>query len=328
MSLEKRVKEFLLSNWDGKSPLLLAYSGGPDSKALLYALLEAGCSTLHIAHVDHGWRPESADEALQIEKEISSLHLPFFMTRLSPCPHGNLEDYARKQRYAFFESLFVHTPFQALLTGHQAEDLAETILKRLFEGAHLVSLKGMQAASRLGRVPLWRPLLHTRKKAILAFLQARSLAPLHDPTNDDPAYLRARMRRETIPYLNKSFGKEIVDNLALLSERACELEEYLDAKIQGVPTLQGAWGWAVCCENLHRVERRHLLQRAAAANGLTLPRTVLEPLLTFKGGRKIFFQSTWFIVYRGWITALKENHYETDYKQLIEERDNLIPFCY
>ena len=66
----KRVAQFLGAHWDGASPLLLGYSGGPDSKALLYALLEVGCNALQVAHVDHGWREESRGEAEAIRSEI------------------------------------------------------------------------------------------------------------------------------------------------------------------------------------------------------------------------------------------------------------------
>src|SRR5579862_4351474 len=122
-----RLSEFLAKHWDGVSPLLLGYSGGPDSKALLYALLEAGCrSSLHLAHVDHGWRSESGEEAAELEKEARGLGLPFHMTRLNLA--ANKEAASREARLKFFQALFAKIPFQALLLAHQAGDAAETAL--------------------------------------------------------------------------------------------------------------------------------------------------------------------------------------------------------
>lgn len=251
------AKDFLGVHWDRVSPLLLGYSGGPDSKALLYTLLEFGISP-HIAHVDHGWRSESREEAEKLKEEARSLDLPFHTIRLSPA-EKNREDAARKGRYAFFQSIYGQAPFQALLLAHQAEDLAETVLKRIFEGASLPFLGGMKPVSEFSGMTIWRPFLKTRRSKILAFLEEKSLTPLIDPSNADSAYLRARMRLEIFPYLTESFGKEIVDNLVLLSERSHELREYLDGKTD-------------------RMEQKHLLQRLAKEHSLKLSREMIDRL--------------------------------------------------
>lgn len=309
MSLEKRVKEFLRQFWDGKSPLLLGYSGGPDSKALLYALLSAGCHSLHIAHVDHGWRKESGEEASFLEREISQLGLPFYQKRLTPSKCGNLEALAREERFSFFRSLFDQTPFQALLLGHQKDDLAETVLKRLLEGAHPVFLEGMKSTGEVASMPIWRPLLEVRKREVLTFLKKKGLTFFTDPTNSDSSFLRARLRQTSLPFLTQSFGKEVVPNLALLSERAREWQEYLEEKTQSSIVKEHEWGFALDCYPLHRIERRYLLQKKTKEKGVILPRTVLEPVLDWleekKGGRKIFFQSLWVMVARGWVFVLK-----------------------
>lgn len=138
------TKEFLFVHWDRKKPLLLGYSGGPDSKALLYALLECDARP-HLAHVDHGWREESRAEAEECRAEAIKLGLPFHTIRLDI---PKKEDAARIARFSFFQSLYRTGPFQALLLAHQADDLAETVLKRTLEGAHLAFLGGMEAASR------------------------------------------------------------------------------------------------------------------------------------------------------------------------------------
>jgi tRNA(Ile)-lysidine synthase len=216
---------------------LLGYSGGPDSKALLYALLECDVKP-HLAHVDHGWREESEEEAEMLRKEAVELGCPFFSVRLNNVEKS--EDAARRARLSYFFSHFA--PYEALLLAHQADDLAETVLKRILEGAHLPNLGGMQPVSSQHELTIWRPLLYVRRSEIIEFLEERGLHPLLDSSNLDTAYLRARMRLEIFPFLNEKFGKETTENLALLSERATELKDYLDRQIASVPIHKGPWG--------------------------------------------------------------------------------------
>jgi tRNA(Ile)-lysidine synthase len=275
-----RVAKFLAKHWDGHRPLLLGYSGGPDSKALLYSLLEAGCTRLHLAHVDHGWRSVSGQEALELEEEAKSLGLPFHSIRLNLPKEANREAASRESRFAFFRTLFEKIPFQALLLAHQAGDAAETALKRVLEGAHLPFLGGsMEPATRIGGIDLWRPLLSVKKEEILAFLSLKNLTPLIDPTNYDPAYLRARMRTEILPSLARAFGKEISDNLLLLSSRAAELKAYLEKKTAKYPQEKGPWGFFASFANLERVEARYLLQKWGESEKVKLSRTLLEKAL-------------------------------------------------
>jgi tRNA(Ile)-lysidine synthase len=271
------AEQFLNVHWDQKRPLLLGYSGGPDSKALLYALIECGVKP-HIAHVDHGWREESREEADCLKKEAEHLNCPFFTIRLNI---EKTEDAARKARLTFFSSLMDN--YAALLLAHQADDLAETVLKRILEGAHLPHLGGMEPVSEQNGMKIWRPLLNVRRSEILQFLNDRSLTPLIDSSNFDPAYLRARMRSEIFPFLNQAFGKETTENLTLLSERAYELKQYLDRQVASAPIYQGPWGTLVDLSGLETIEQRHLLQKI----GKPLSRDHLETLLQWlKNGAK------------------------------------------
>ena len=299
--LRLRAKEFFQKNGDGICPLLLGYSGGPDSKALLYLLLECGLRP-HVAHVDHGWREESRDEAEEIRKEIESLGLPFYTTRLNPDPR---EAVARDMRLAFFASLCEEIPFQALLLAHQADDWAETALKRTLEGAHLVYLAGMGEISHWGPVPLWRPLLKVPRTTIIEYIKEKGLKTLEDPTNSNPRYLRARMRTQIIPDLAKAFGKEILDNLVCLAERSQELKEYLDKRTQEAVSKieKGPWGLLMPPILQEKVEIRHALQRT----GVPFTRTILEGVVEAIGSRlpnRKFGQRI--IVDRGWFFYLAE----------------------
>lgn len=302
MFLLGQVQQFLNRHWDQKSPLLLGYSGGPDSKALLYLLLELGVRP-HLAHVDHGWREESSLEADDLKKEALDLGLPFHTARLDP---DKRESAAREKRLSFFSSLFEKIPFQALLLAHQEDDGAETALKRVLEGAHLVRLAGMKPVSKLQGMILWRPLLSASKRDVLAYLERKGLSALQDATNLDPYYLRARMRTDILPSLARSFGKEISSNLALLGRRAIELQEYLDRKTD--PYLaelrKGPWGWVLPPGPQEPLEVRHTLQRL----GLPFSREALdelaEALVQRRANRRMGLR---FIADRGYFFYLSGN---------------------
>lgn len=236
----------------------------------------------HLAHVDHGWREESREEAEQLKKEALDLGCPFYSIRLNG---PQKEDAARQGRFAFFQSLF--SSYQALLLAHQAEDLAETVLKRVLEGAHLAHLSGMQPVSQQHGMTLWRPFLGLRREEIRTYLEERSLVPLIDSSNFDPKYLRSRMRMEIFPFLDEKFGKQTVENLTLLSQRASELKKYLDQKVSSVPIERGPWGILVNLNSLERLEQRHLIQKIAREESIFLSREVLETILDWvEEGRK------------------------------------------
>lgn len=272
------VKSFLDERWDQKSPLLIAYSGGPDSKALLYAAIDWGKAPIHIAHIDHGWREESQSEAEILRKEAEHLGICFHHIRLT---QKTTEEEARVCRLDFYRKLIQKFSFQAVLLGHQADDLAETVLKRIFEGAHLPQLGAMRAVTDMEGVTIWRPMLTISKNQIEEWLKSRHLTPLYDPTNQDPRYLRSRMRSELIPWLNQSFGKNVSLNLCRLSERSHEWDEYLAWRIGQLQDrlAQGPFGCWIDGQGLHKMELRALLRKMAQKESFVFSNPVLENIL-------------------------------------------------
>jgi tRNA(Ile)-lysidine synthase len=226
------IKNFLKREWVQGAPILLTCSGGPDSKALMYGLVALQPffkMDIQVVHVDHGWRKESQEEALSLKQEVERLGLKYYQTELHLLSKS--EDEARRARYAFFQKVYTEVGAQGLMLAHQMEDQAETVLKRILEGASLPACKGMQQVSRKDQMVLWRPLLTCLKKELIAFLDERGIEYVVDPTNIDANYLRGRMRRSIIPGLEQAFGKSVVKNLALLGERVRQLEEQLDVAV-------------------------------------------------------------------------------------------------
>lgn len=225
-----------------QGPLLLALSGGPDSMAL-YHMLQQTQIPFAVAHVNHNWRAESAAEAEFLRNYVT---VPFHLHTLNPNTHsGNLEDGCRRERLAFFRSLMAEQGYQAVLMGHHADDQAETVLKRLFEGAYLSALGAMKPSATIDDVRIFRPLLKVRKGALLDYCHQHELPYFKDQTNEDERFLRAKMRRTLIPQLSATFGKEIAQPLEHLAEEAHELESYLEKKVATLLAQGqlGPFGW-------------------------------------------------------------------------------------
>jgi tRNA(Ile)-lysidine synthase len=224
VGLVQEIDRFLQERFVPGRPLILGFSGGEDSSALLDLLLHFPLD-LHLAHVDHGWRKESAAQAEALKKKSA---LPFHLhtSRIE----DRSEDAARQERLSFFQDLYRKLGAQALILGHHADDLAETVLKRIFEGAALYRLGAMSKISDFEGMVIWRPLLDVSKKELTRWREARALKAIHDETNGDPCYLRGRLRTQILPGLAKQFGKEVAGNLVELGKRSSELEGYLARK--------------------------------------------------------------------------------------------------
>ena len=178
--------------------LACAVSGGADSLALLALAVAAGCDVTAI-HVDHGLRAGSAAEAQVVSEAAARLGARFAGHRLSVAPGPNLEARARAARFA------VLPPDVA--TGHTMDDQAETILVNLLRGAGADGLAGMGPGAR-------HPLLALRRSETHAVCAAAGLAPVCDESNDDPAFVRNRVRHELLPLCAQIAGRDPVPLLA------------------------------------------------------------------------------------------------------------------
>ncbi len=270
LHLKKIVKDFLTRKYNNKSSVLLALSGGPDSLLLFSILVELKdvlSLKFAVAHVDHRWRETSDQEAQNIKDLVTSFDIPFHLRVLDPTTlSGNLENACRKERLNFFEDLCKEHNYQAVLLGHHADDQAETVLKRLFEGAGLTALGGLKECVKIGNIALWRPLLKVSKQEILTELNLRSLIPIDDSTNRDNRYTRAKFRNQIIPALSNEFGKEITPSLVRLGVQADSFSDYLDKQIENKlsEVILGPFGAMLDLQMLppiHPVELKHLVLR-------------------------------------------------------------------
>lgn len=260
--------------------LLLAVSGGPDSVALM--LLAAQWSLrpmrdIAVATVDHGLRPEAAEEARRVgewARDLGFGHRTLLWE--GPKPKTRIQERARDARYDLLGRCARDIGATAVVTAHHADDQAETILFRLARGSGVAGLAGMATVSRLDGLTLLRPLLGLRKQALAALCAARRRDFFQDPSNDDPAYARTRLRR-----LRASLEEQGLDTRALLrlGARAARSEAALAwsaARIAaGLPAERGERRFCVAAEAL-RALPQELLQRVLGAEisriGASAPR--------------------------------------------------------
>jgi len=195
---------------------VLAVSGGPDSVALMLMAADwaktGAAPPFFVATVDHGLRPESRHEAEKVGLWAAALGLPHrILTWEGEKPKTRIQERAREARYGLLCTYAEEAGAGHLVTAHHADDQAETILFRLLRGSGLKGLAGMSAAKRRGDIMHLRPLLGWSKADLVALCHAREHAFFDDPSNRNPAYARARLRR-----LSGVLSENGLDKAALL----------------------------------------------------------------------------------------------------------------
>lgn len=185
--------------------LCVAFSGGPDSTALLHALAQlpqARARGLRALHVDHGLNPRSADWAAHCVRFCAGLGLSCEAVQVDARPrHGEgIEAAARHARYAAFAARL--QPGELLLLAHHRDDQVETVLLKLLRGAGPEGLGGMREQRALGVGTLWRPLLRAATRAQLRdYVDSQHLPYIDDPSNANTRYARNRLRHDVLPRL-------------------------------------------------------------------------------------------------------------------------------
>jgi len=198
--------------------------------ALLVLAVEAGCE-VEAVHVDHGLRDGSHAEAALVATTAERFGAGFRSERLVVDDGPNLEARARAARYAVLPS--------DVLTGHTADDQAETILLNLLRGAGIDGMAGMRTSTR-------RPLLRLRRTDTESICDRAGIEPFHDPSNESSRFRRNRVRHELLPLFNDIAERDIVPVLCRQADLFADVADLLDAQagevdptdakeLQGVP---------------------------------------------------------------------------------------------
>jgi len=199
----------------------VAFSGGPDSTALIALATHAGLRVT-AWHVDHRLRPESAADAERAAAIAEQLGARFQLQVADLDDGPNLEARARSARRSLL-------PDDAM-TGHTADDQAETLLLALLRGSGATGL----AAMRPGPT---HPILGLRRHETLAVCEKLGLSPLTDPSNVDPRFRRNRLRHEVVPLLDDVAERDVAPLLARAADLVRDDDDLLESLAAGiVPT--------------------------------------------------------------------------------------------
>lgn len=213
--------------------VVIGVSGGPDSICLLHilnSLSERLDIRLHAVHINHMLRAEEAQGDETYTADVcKNLGIPFSVVHIDIAAMAkklgmSLEEAGREARYHEFERYANCVGAAKIAVAHNRNDQAETVMMHIIRGTGTAGLAGMEYK----RGSVIRPLLNINRKEIEQYCEAAGLSPRTDSSNLKNEFARNRVRLELFPYINKSFGADIIESLCRLSTHASEDNKYLE----------------------------------------------------------------------------------------------------
>ncbi len=218
--------------------VVVGLSGGPDSVAMTHVLHNLGYR-LHLAHLDHGLRPDSRQDVALVQALAIRWSLPLVVEHADVRAYADreglpLEAAAREIRYRFLFRVAREVQAQAVAVAHTQDDQAETILLHLLRGSGLTGLQGMRPKTFLwdSTIPLVRPFLPVSRQDVLAYCRNHALPYREDPSNRDLHFTRNRIRHRLLPLLEQEFNPRIREALARLAYAVQQEMDVLMAEAQ------------------------------------------------------------------------------------------------
>lgn len=272
--------------------VMAAVSGGPDSTALLLCLNELAeelSFRLCCAHVNHGLRPEAADDEAFVRDLAAHLGVTYECRRCCVPEEAqgsgvSLETAARNARLRELRAAAGSIGADRIALGHTADDRVETVLMNVFRGTGLRGLSAM----RWSEGPIVRPLLSTSRETTLCYCVSRGVTPRLDPSNYRLSFRRNRIRHELLPYLEAFINPSVRAAVLRLAEMAEDedvvADEIARSAFHGcVRTAPGGAEAVLSAEALARLPmaiRRRLLRQAIEAVGGCLEDAGFEAIQT------------------------------------------------
>ncbi len=219
-------------NFDIKnnSTIIIGCSGGPDSMALLYSMLELSSKkklTLIVSHINHNVREESLEEMLYVKTFCEKKSLIFESMIVEEYGDDNFENEARNIRYNFYNKLMKKYAGDYLMTAHHADDLIETIMMKIVRGTNLLGYAGFKKEIEVGGYKVLRPLIYYTKDEIIEYLEKNKIEYYIDKTNDSDNYTRNRFRKNMLPFLKKE-DKNVHTKFIKYSELLIDTYKYIE----------------------------------------------------------------------------------------------------
>jgi tRNA(Ile)-lysidine synthase len=214
----------------------IAVSGGADSAALLRIMRDLSARLgirLLVVHFNHQLRGAESDGDEKFVADLARQNDLEFISGTEDVAawaksHGcNLEDTARKCRYAFFSGLIHDGRITRVCVGHTADDQAETVLAKLIRGTGPAGLGGIYPVAEY----VTRPLIEIRRAELREFLRSEGQNWREDSSNLDESRLRAKIRAQLLPVLEQDFQPAIVGHLNNLASLSRDDEEFWNGLI-------------------------------------------------------------------------------------------------
>jgi tRNA(Ile)-lysidine synthase len=263
-----QAKTKLFRSFRPDARYLVGVSGGRDSVALLHWLVSLGYERLIVCHLNHRLRGRSSDADAQFVKRLverynqklvgqafrspgartgkrsarptTAGHIEFELgsaniRALRKKQKMSIETAAREARYAFFAQTARRRNCRTIFLAHHADDLAETFLINLLRGAGGAGLSAMREIStrRIDGIDLtiMRPFLCVWRKEIDDYVGEHRLMFREDATNKNLTPLRNRIRHRIIPYLEKTLGRNIRQNIWRTAMIAADEEKWIESEL-------------------------------------------------------------------------------------------------
>lgn len=213
-------------------PLVVGYSGGADSTALLLACAQKWPGQVSAVHVHHGLQAAADDFETHCRQVCAALNVPLTVQKVQaqPLPGQSPEDAARRHRYKAFEALALMNQGQpamlSIALAHHADDQIETLLLALSRGAGLPGLSAMPATWTRAGISYHRPLLRVSGAELRRWLAGQGAAFVTDPSNVDERYTRNRIRARVLPALEACFP-QFRDTFARSAAHAAQAQALL-----------------------------------------------------------------------------------------------------
>ena len=227
--------------------LVVGASGGPDSSALLYALhrlKEAHGLSLHVAHLNHNFRGQEAEDDAVFVAEIAQ-ELGLLVTVAKEDPHeyqkqrgiSSFEQGAREMRYEFMARVAGDVGAGGVTVGHTADDLAETVMLHVLRGSGLYGLRGMGEVSDwpcpadTAGLQLFRPLLDVTKEQTAEYCREIGRTYREDSGNYMWRFTRNKVRQDLMPRLAQDYNPQVKDALVRLARTAAEELDFVEGEL-------------------------------------------------------------------------------------------------
>ncbi len=230
----------------GDNKVLVAFSGGADSRAL-FDLTAKYCrekgSFFYAAHVNHGIRGDEAirdrDFCVKVAEECPECKELFVLNadvpKMAAESGRSLETEARLIRYSFFNNIMKENGISLLATAHNADDNLETLIFNLTRGSGARGMCGIPRTRDCESGTVVRPILHMTKKEVLEYCKENSLSFVTDSTNADTDYSRNLIRAKVIPLLEE-INPDLRSAALRLSSSMKELCAFADAEADTIET--------------------------------------------------------------------------------------------